>query len=694
MSIASFSAAVGKLKALPAKDKRKLRSLLYGAGGIGVSMIALASYVRYLNTRIQRNSEKNMKQFNKFGIKVKEKVKVQIGMKFVKDLRKLLGICIPSWRSQETLLLILQLVVLYMRTMASIQVAKLDGRIVQAITSRKFGAFVQGIGYWMMLSLPAGFINAMIRYLTGRLRNCFRGRLVEHCQKKYLAGSVFYKVCNLDSRLKNCDQLITADILKFCTKISKLYTDISKPFMDLFLYSWQLYYSIGLTGPATLISFYFVVGYVLRFSSPPFGRLAAEEGALEGNFRFCHSRLIQNCEEIAFYRGAKVEGEVLDRSFEKLKNHILSVLQLKIPYSVMENFSLKYVASVLVFTINAFPFFFGTRQNISEIMGEYMVARKLLLDLCGAIQRVMESYKEISEVSGYSGRVSNMLQVFDEVNRGEYQKETSEGARVSLAVYKDPKKRVGDHVSFEKVPIVTPNGDILVPDLSMSIKKGDHLIITGPNGCGKSSLFRIMGGLWPIYSGTLTTPKQSDMIWIPQRAYLSLGTLQEQIIYPHSVEDFERNGGTIKQLEDIMVEVNLSYVVEREGGWESLQNWKDRLSGGEKQRVGLARMFYHKPKYAILDECTSQVSVDWEGKMYQHAQDLGITLITVSHRDSLWKFHNYVVKFDGEGGVEKIVLRDERQMSLEKQKMLLEEKLGNVDEWRKKLSEIQSNLRT
>jgi len=131
---------------------------------------------------------------------------------------------------------------------------------------------------------------------------------------------------------------------------------------------------------------------------------------------------------------------------------------------------------------------------------------------------------------------------------------------------------------------------------------------------------------------------------------LSLGTLKEQIIYPHTSEDFDRLGGKVEDLEKIMENVHLSYVVERENGWDSKRNWKDRLSGGEKQRVGMARMFYHKPSFAILDECTSQVSVDWEGKMYTHAKDLGIQLITVSHRTTLHRYHSHVLRMDGEGG--------------------------------------------
>ena len=97
-----------------------------------------------------------------------------------------------------------------------------------------------------------------------------------------------------------------------------------------------------------------------------------------------------------------------------------------------------------------------------------------------------------------------------------------------------------------------------------------------------------------------------------------------------------------------MNEVRLGYLVKRENGWDSMNDWNDVLSGGEKQRMAMARLIYHKPNYAILDECTSAVSMDVEGHLYSYMKSVGITLITVSHRDTLWKYHDYLLKFYGD----------------------------------------------
>lgn len=107
--------------------------------------------------------------------------------------------------------------------------------------------------------------------------------------------------------------------------------------------------------------------------------------------------------------------------------------------------------------------------------------------------------------------------------------------------------------------------------------------------------------------------------------------------------------------------MRLGYLVRREGGWDSVNDWNDVLSGGEKQRMAMARLIYHKPTYAILDECTSAVSMDVEGHLYSYMKNNGITLITVSHRDTLWKYHDYLLRFFGDQQYEFSEMPEERK---------------------------------
>jgi ATP-binding cassette subfamily D (ALD) long-chain fatty acid import protein len=123
-------------------------------------------------------------------------------------------------------------------------------------------------------------------------------------------------------------------------------------------------------------------------------------------------------------------------------------------------------------------------------------------------------------------------------------------------------------------------------------------------------------------------------------------------------------------------------------GWDAEAEWRDVLSGGLQQRVAMARLFYHRPQYAILDECTSSVTLETEKVMYENAKSLGITLLTVSHRRSLWKYHTHILQFDGQGNYVFTKLDAERRLRLEDEKEELEMKLRQVPELERRLEEL------
>ena len=248
----------------------------------------------------------------------------------------------------------------------------------------------------------------------------------------------------------------------------------------------------------------------------------------------------------------------------------------------------------------------------------------MLVKLAEAIGRLVLAGREMSRLAGFTTRMDELIRVLRDLNGGKYER-----TMVSNSASADSEIGVGNGIisfqdniiKFDKVPLVTPNGDLLVKELSFEVRSGTNVLVCGPNGCGKSSLFRILGELWPSWGGKVVKPPRGKLFYIPQRPYMTLGSLRDQIIYPHTFEEMKRRGKTDQDLFNYLDIVQLrSLVQQREKGLDSIEDWIDVLSGGEKQRIAMARLFYHHPQFAILDECTSAVSVDVEGTMYEYCR--------------------------------------------------------------------------
>ncbi|KAI0203211.1 ABC transporter transmembrane region 2-domain-containing protein [Astrocystis sublimbata] len=626
------------------------------------------------------------------------KKKVEMNREFFRSLLRLLKIVIPSASSTEARMLLSHSFFLVIRTLISLKVAEMDGAIVKALVKGSGKEFLTRIVWWMLIAVPATFTNSMLSYHQAELSLKYRTRLTQHIHDQYLSKLTFYGISSLDDRIKNPDQVISVDVAKFSNSLAELYSNLAKPLLDMTIYTWSLSKSVGGEGVVFMSLLVQLSANVMRALTPPFGKYVADEARLEGEFRFQHSRLIDHSEEVALYHGHEAEKDTLDKGYFTLIKHVNYILRRRFYHGVMEDFVIKYFWGALGLLLCSVPVFFKLPGQLSDTlsMGDrtetFVTNRRMLLSASDAFGRIMFSYREIMELAGYTSRVASLLDVMDDIQAGHFEKKlvSSSGIEEHEAVLQGRGKVVeSKDIEFIDVPIISPNGDVLVKALSFSLKQGDHLLVVGPNGCGKSSLFRILGGLWPVYGGTVYKPPFADIFYIPQRPYLSRGSLRQQITYPDSLRAVRARGVTDAQLLDILRTLSLEHLVDLyPEGWDAEAEWRDVLSGGLQQRVAMARLFYHKPRYAILDECTSSVTLETEKIMYDNAKALGITLMTVSHRRSLWKYHSRILQFDGQGNYVFTKLDAEKRLQLEDEKEDLEVLLRQVPEIERRIAEL------
>jgi len=305
-------------------------------------------------------------------------------------------------------------------------------------------------------------------------------------------------------------------------------------------------------------------------------------------------------------------------------------------------------------------------------------------------------YKRVTGLASHTSRVSELLEQVtalsseDAEHRELFRRNMSAAHDLGLAAagggrdaLLPPARRLGDRIAFRQVALDAPDGTPLVRGLTFEVAAGRSVLLMGPNGCGKSSLFRVLAGLWPLQAGEVTSPPKASLFYLSQRPYLVAGSLRDQLLYPApprgvwaaasraeraafaqaasasgdddaaaGMSDAEADAAFAaardERLAGCLAAVELGYLLARAPrGWEQVQNWGETLSGGEKQRLAMARLLHHRPRFAVLDECTSAVSADGEVALYGACQAAGITFLSIAHRPALKRFHSLIVTIDG-----------------------------------------------
>lgn len=374
-----------------------------------------------------------------------------INVDFIVQMIKLIRIMIPSVWSSESLILLAHTLSLVSRTFLSIYVANLEGKVVKYIVRRDVYNFSLMLSKWLLVALPATFINSLIRFLEGQMALAFRTRLVRYAYDLYFKNDTYYAVSNLDGRLENPDHSLTDDITTFSQHCAHLYSSVTKPCLDLTVISFTLVSmakglggSYQSYGPLMAAVIGFATHGILRWSSPPFGTLVAEEARRKGFLRSLHSRIVTNSEEIAFYGGHEIELNLLQQSYRQLAVQVNKILNTKLWYVMLEQFLMKYCWSATGMVIIAIPVMTGTlpmsdvissddidSDDISERTQYMTTAKNILIAGADALERLLSSYKEAHELAGYSNRVAKMFTVFEQVNKGVYRRNVAVAAAKS-----------------------------------------------------------------------------------------------------------------------------------------------------------------------------------------------------------------------------------------------------------------------
>jgi len=545
----------------------------------------------------------------------------------------------PYWSSDDKVrarALLLALALLLLGTTAlSVTISYAIRDLMTALSEKDIDAFKNSLWTCLGVFIIATPISTLFDYTRRLLSTFWREWLTRAFLDDYFSGRAYYNIGHA-SDIDNPDQRISQDVASFTSTSLDFLTEILASLIQLIVF-------IGVLWSISQVLVYLLVAYAALGTIVVviFGKKLINLNFLqlkrEADLRYGLVHVRNNVESIAFFGGEQREkANIQNRLHQAIQNfRNLIAWQKNLAYFT---FGYQYLIQILPIAIMT-PLYFADEIKFGVVTQASGVFATVLASLTLIVTRI----ESLSQFAAGITRLQTFKTALDSSQTTKAEQPNGiasvpESSR-KISLVELPK------LAFQNVTIYTPKRERkLLINASMEVPPSSGMIILGPSGSGKSSILRVFSGLWNIGDGTVCRPPLADIFFLPQRPYMILGTLRDQLLYPLVNRDI-----TDLELAAVLETVNLGNLVERVGGLDITLPWAEMLSLGEQQRLTFARLLLAKPRYAMLDESTSALDENNESRLYDLLKDSGATYISVGHRQSLLKHHQTSLVLEGNG---------------------------------------------
>jgi len=522
-------------------------------------------------------------------------------------------------------------------------VGLLPSRLIKHLIDKNNSEFWKNFGIGVGLLAINATVAALVVYFEKRMYIRFRYELTRKLLNRYFQKNNFYKLNN--SSLDNVDQRISMDIERFSSTSSQV---IKVLVITPFTLSWYIYKCWIVTswwGPLACFIFFLIGSLVNNLTLPRVVRESQLVESREGDYRWQNARIRRHAENIALSKGANFEHQKTLQIGEKLFDQQIKLENTSFLLNATVNI-FDYFGGVLPYFCLAPLVFGGIYDHLdpSELSALISENSFVIIYLVFQFTKLFDQIRSFGDVLATGKRV---VEIGAEIKK-ETQDFNSESIVNGSDLIVNESCRDDDVINLDQIVCVSGLTNSkprkLFEKMSFELGNGQSMIIEGENGTGKTSLSRLLAGLWHADQGTIKLPR--NVMFLQETPVLTDGTLMEQIIYPDHVplRSTSRDSLISRDLnmkenscKEVLRSVGLDYLIldlHRPARWETI------LSCGEKQKLAFARIFIQRPKLVFLDESSSSLSLKSERELYSELKRLDIQFISVSHRHSnIESFH-------------------------------------------------------